>query len=316
VILHTSWDVDNSVTIDYTNIQLELGSTATTYEPYTDSTLYIADNEEVRSVPAISDEVKVVNGQLVKVQNVSEPTILDGSLGWTEDYSGTLTYRFVIPSLPNATISTSGRSLETNADAPYIASLSIGSDIRLYCDRTDLGYFYLRVEKTKVDAMSGTTVTDKFKTYLNLYPITLFYTLVTPLTTPLLTSGILQAKPNGTVYFEPYYEGSHQTDASSEITLPYEGTIDKLTGYDENLEPYEVPSTAYTLVGTLLTITGAVENEVFYVELSRTEPLAPELIVNTLNNDQVTLDSADGKYYQIGFTTTNGVPTVTATEVL
>jgi hypothetical protein len=144
----------------------------------------------------------------------------------------------------------------------------------------------------------------------------IYYQLATPVTTKLLTSGILQAKPNGTVYFEPYYEGSHQTNASSQITLPYEGTIDKVTGYDENLEPYEVPSTGYTLVGNTLTITGALENEVFYVELSRAEPLAPEMEVNVINNDQVTLDSADGKYYQIGFTTTNGVPTVTATEVL
>ena len=52
------------------------------------------------------------------------------------------------------------------------------------------------------------------------------------------------------------------------------------------------------------------------MEQSRAEPLAPEMEVNVLNNNQVTSDSADGKYYQIGFTTENGVPTVTATEVV
>ena len=31
-------------------------------------------------------------------------------------------------------------------------------------------------------------------------------------------------------------------------------------------------------------ITGALENEVFYVQMSRSEPLAPEMSVNTLNN--------------------------------
>jgi len=181
------------------------------------STLYIADNEEVRSFGATTDLVKVVNGEFVLEKNV-------------------------------------------NDDATAVIS--------------------------------------------------------PPIITNLTTSGVLQAKPNGTVYFEPYYEGSHQTNASSQITLPYEGTIDKLTGYDENLEPYEVPSTAYTLVGTTLTITGALENEVFFVQMSRSEPLAPEMSVNVINNEQVTLDSADGKYYQIGFATTNGVPTVTATEVV
>ena len=205
------------ILIDLDTIQLELGSTATPYEPYKDSTLYISDNEELRSFGATTDLVKVVNGEFVLEKNV-------------------------------------------NDDATAVIS--------------------------------------------------------PPITTPLTTSGILQAKPNGTVYFEPYYEGSHQTNASSQITLPYEGTIDKLTGYDENLEPYEVPSTGYTLVGTTLTVTGAVENEVFYVELSRSEPLAPEMGVNVINNDRVTFDTNDGKYYQIGFTTTNGIPTVTATEVV
>ena len=79
---------------------------------------------------------------------------------------------------------------------------------------------------------------------------------------------------------------------------------------------YLLDSSEYSLTGTTLTITGALENEVFYVQMSRSEPLAPEMSVNVINNDQVTLDSADGKYYQIGFTTTNGVPTVTATEVV
>ena len=171
------------------------------------STIYIADNEEVRSFGATTDLVKVVNGEFVLEKNV-------------------------------------------NDDATAVIS--------------------------------------------------------PPVITPLLTSGILQAKPNGTVYFEPWYEGSHQTNASSQITLPYTGTIDKLTGYDENLEPYEVPSTGYTLVGTTLTVTGAVENEVFYVELSRSEPLAPEMEVNVINNEQVIADTSNGKFYKLVPTITNG----------
>ncbi len=188
-------------------IQLELGSIATTYEPYKSSTLYIADDSELRSFGATTDLVKVINGELVIEKNV-------------------------------------------NDDATAVIS--------------------------------------------------------PPVITPLLTSGVLQAKPKGTVYWEPYYEDSHQTDASSQITLPYTGTIDKLTGYDENLEPYEVPSTGYTLVGTTLTITGAEENEVFYVEIQRAEPLAPEMSVNTLNNEQVIADTTNGKFYKLVPTITNG----------
>jgi len=113
---------------------------------------------------------------------------------------------------------------------------------------------------------------------------TLRFELATPVTTNLLTSGTLKAFQNGTVYYEPYYEGSHQTNASSQITLPYEGTIEAVYGYDEDLVEYLLDSSEYSLTGTTLTITDALENEVFYVQMSRSEPLAPEMSVNVLNN--------------------------------
>jgi hypothetical protein len=295
-------------------MMLNTGATALPYEPYTDSTLYLADNEEVRSVPAIADEVKVVNGQLVKVQNVQRYVLQESNFVSFRNDKTNFDYIQIPVNVIGYSASSAIRDGKTTISGfteTYSANLYINDDpafVGRYDLYTSVANFTLGVEKGKYASLA--------EAQADLAGTVIYYQLATPIITPLLTSGILQAKPNGTVYFEPYYEGSHQTNASSQITLPYEGTIDKVTGYDENLEPYEVPSTAYTLVGTTLTITGAVENEVFYVELSRSEPLAPELIVNTLNNDQVTLDSADGKYYQIGFTTTNGVPTVTATEVV
>jgi hypothetical protein len=307
VILHTSWDVDNSVTIDYTNIQLELGSTATPYEPYTDSTLYIADNEEVRSVPAISDEVLVENGTVKKVQNVQRYVLESDKITALDVYINVAVVR-----ISNLGGYAGGGSSEINANNVLYGSYYFSG----YADDVSkIGSFHYSSTGI-VLVVSKTAYATLAEAQADLAGTTIYYQLATPIITTLTTSGTLKAFQNGSVYYEPYYEGSHQTNASSQITLPYEGTIDKLTGYDENLEPYEVPSTGYTLVGTTLTVTGAVENEVFYVEMSRSEPLAPEMTVNTLNNDQVTLDSADGKYYQIGFTTTNGVPTVTATEVL
>jgi len=132
------------------------------------------------------------------------------------------------------------------------------------------------------------------------------YQLATPIITPLTTSGTLKAFQNGTVYFEPYYEGSHQTDASSQITLPYEGTIEAVYGYDENLTEYLLDSSEYSLTGTTLTITGALENEVFFVQMSRSEPLAPEMSVNVINNEQVIADTENGKFYKLVPTITNG----------
>jgi hypothetical protein len=309
VILHTSWDVDNSVTIDYTNIQLELGSTATPYEPYTDSTLYLSDNEELRSVPAISDEVKVVNGQLVKVQNVQRYVLQESDIAGVNNTTGVnnnwwYTRVFDIDQLLWEI------TVQGVIFSPY------GPEVLGYEDVTGLDKIEHRggIGKRGASAQQRLYFPVAKGTYAtiaearaSLAGTVIYYQLATPIITPLTTSGILQAKPNGTVYYEPYYEGSHQTNASSQIILPYTGTIDKLTGYDENLEPYEVPSTGYTLVGTTLTVTGAVENEVFYVELSRSEPLAPEMEVNVLNNDQVIADTSNGKFYTLTSTITNGV---------
>jgi hypothetical protein len=285
------------------------------------STLYIADNEEVRSVPAIADEVKVVNGQLVKVQNVSEDYTIPANFTLSKDTSPTtLTFsqsvRTIFDGKPTTVISV-GFILSTLFRSASFSDLygnTLDDEAISWTDDSSPNrmILWIRINRSRLTTEDA----SGFNSWITATLPIIQYQLATPITTPLTTSGILQAKPKGTVYFEPYYEGSHQTDASSQITLPYTGTIDKLTGYDENLEPYEVPSTGYTLVGTTLTVTGATENEVFYVEMSRSEPLAPELIVNTLNNDQVTLDTVNGKYYKITHTTANGVPTTVATEVL
>jgi len=297
---------------DIAKPQLELGSTATPYEPYTDSTLYIADNEEVRSVPAISDEVKVVNGQLVKVQNVSEDYTIPANFTLSKDTSPTtLTFsqsvRTIFDGKPT-TISSVGFILSTLFRSASFSDLygnTLDDEAISWTDDSSSNRMklWIRINRSRLTTEDA----SGFNSWITATLPIIQYQLATPITNNLLTSGILQAKPNGTVYFEPYYEGSHQTNVSSQITLPYEGTIDKLTGYDENLEPYEVPSTGYTLVGTLLTITGALENEVFYVELSRTEPLAPEMGVNVINNEQVIEDTSNGKFYKLVPTITNGV---------
>lgn len=296
----------------FANLQIETGSTATPYEPYTDSTLYLADNEELRSVPAISDEVKVVNGQLVKVQNVQRYVL----------QASDITTFVTSPTLTNVGTAVTRLFADNENWVNDIINLTIyipaNSQIKSsfpgYDTVENVGKFFVKNDNRIYFIVSQTETLTTVKAALA--GTVIYYQLATPIITPLTTSGTLQAKPKGTVYFEPYYEGSHQTDASAQITLPYEGTIEAVYGYDEDLVEYLLDDSEYSLAGTTLTITDALENEVWFVKMSRSEPLAPEMSVNTLNNDQVTLDSADGKYYQIGFTTTNGVPTVTATEVV
>jgi hypothetical protein len=228
------------------------------------STLYIADNEEVRSIQDVQDLLSMVNGEYIYTKKVSTPASVASGVA------------IDVTNYPTA--KTGGK---------FAVELTSGG--------TQIGVI-------GTDSTSGAGV--------------LRFELATPLTINLTTSGTLKAFQNGSVYYEPYYEGSHQTDASSQITLPYEGTIEAVYGYDEDLVEYLLDASEYSLTGTTLTITDALENEVWFVKMSRSEPLAPEMSVNVLNNDQVTLDTVNGKYYKITFTTASGVPTTVATEVV
>jgi hypothetical protein len=80
--------------------------------------------------------------------------------------------------------------------------------------------------KTDVDAMEGNITLDKFKAYLNQYPITLTYQLATPIVTKLPAQAPLQVFENGTVYVEPIGDASESTLPSVEMTIPT-GTSNK-----------------------------------------------------------------------------------------
>ncbi len=65
----------SSFYVDYTKIQIEEGSTATTYEPYKESIVNVNLPEPLRSLPnGVKDEVNVVSG--VKTQRVSNTYIV------------------------------------------------------------------------------------------------------------------------------------------------------------------------------------------------------------------------------------------------
>jgi hypothetical protein len=64
---------DVTASCDYTNIQLEEASTATPYEPYTESTQYLPNVGELRSLPnGVKDEINVTSG--IKTQGVGNKT--------------------------------------------------------------------------------------------------------------------------------------------------------------------------------------------------------------------------------------------------
>lgn len=118
-------------------------------------------------------------------QNLSDDVILNGNSSWFEYSAFENTYAGGIAhGLTNAIFNTIGSAIGYCDDGNYISINSPSFDTRnIYIDSN--GYYYLHIEKEKVDVMEGATTLDKFKAYLNIYPITLIYQLAVPVDIPL-----------------------------------------------------------------------------------------------------------------------------------
>lgn len=145
-----------------------------------------------------------------------------------------------------------------------------------------------------------------FKAWLAMNNLTILYQLINTVFTNLNMLGSLLSLRS--VSFEPFYQCEHQTNALGQITLPYTGNLEAIYGYDESFIEYELDSLEYSLSGNVLVITGALENEVFYVMMLRdyAAPI-PQMTVNSINSKTTIKDTTNGKYYELVPTITNGV---------
>lgn len=159
------------LTTDLSTIaQIEEGTIATEYEPYQESIVYLP--EIGRSLPnGTKDEISVTDGTHTK--RVSDEVVLDGSEVWTNGYGSLVNvYYFECPPT---------YSDQLNAKVVYADTIGYGS----YGATTDSegvyhnssGKLVFKILKSKVDAMSGATVTDKFKAWLVENPTTCIYQL-------------------------------------------------------------------------------------------------------------------------------------------
>ena len=102
-------------------------------QPYQDSTL-IADEKGV--FLAISDEVKVVNGQLVKVQNVQSINLNSTTQNWLFERIEELKYYCVFYFVNNGV----NDWIKSNAQTAYINKLAVASDSLGLLGKTELSY--------------------------------------------------------------------------------------------------------------------------------------------------------------------------------
>lgn len=178
--------------IELNNIQFEedKGQTLGVYEPYiqTKTEFSIPSEYPLVELPNVKN---VINKDTRNYDVGVKKVVVDGSEDFGELPPLTSVYKFYInnfainknvyhPSLDviNAT------ATSNDGDYKIVSNITL-SDFRF------LGIYssdklYISAEKTKVDAMAGATTLDKFKTYLNTYPIALTYQLAIPIT---LTDG-------------------------------------------------------------------------------------------------------------------------------
>lgn len=193
-------------------IQLEVGETATDYEPYTEQTLTLATPNELRSVPVVKNQSAIANyidasGQPwlcdyidlekgVKVENVAIHT-LNGDSGWTQSGtpSGRYEARCNIGTTPPTTYGGYSDLLvhQRFAGAGATNFFSVGwSSVYVSFDGTYFGGIMPTLEDIKA--------------FLNENPITVYTYRTEPIETPLTTEEIAYYKalhtnyPNTTIF--------------------------------------------------------------------------------------------------------------------
>ena len=284
------------------NLQIEEGTAATPYEPYMNSKTYISGFDKdgnpiiLRSVPnGTKDEFS--DGVITK--NVSVPVILDGNLSWGAIDSLENTYRSYNNSVLTHPTMNSTNTIETNADAPYNITVAVSQDDRILCHREDLNKWYVRVEKTKIDAMPGETTLNKFKAYMNAYPITVIYQLAEPVVTPIDVVGDLVAYPNGTIYWEPCISGYMTESSKTATTAEYPITeIRKMIRYDYTpngnlLETDVTADVSVDVTKTTLTIANFVPGKTYFYDCAYPQELTttPEIVADVeVENGMISKD--------------------------
>jgi len=294
-------------------LQLELGSTATTYAPFEAHDLYLTAPEG-RSVPSAKDSVEVQDGKLVHVKRVEEYVLQSADI---IDMSVKTTVTGAIVQLPSDVV-----NVDIGWEPPklVITGITFGATSHLSMDSiTYIGTWggYSSVSrKIYIVFALGTTLAEA---QADLAGTVIYYQLATPITTPIDSDGIIPA--GASVLWEPaipdvgiYTDKFEILDTDHPIA-----SIDKLykvdfaTGVQTQLTDAVVAGDGLSFTSVSLT-DGDLVNVIYYYETANPEGLTT---VTYLNSNVVVADSANGKYYKYKPTITNGaIASWTLTEVV
>lgn len=303
------------------NLQLELGSTATAYEPYKESSLYISDAGVLRSVPnGVADTVE--NG--VKTQNVQRyvlqaSDIANYNLGETGSQVSYVTINrstlVGVKSFVNNTISDfliTGKYNFFNKRTTAAVSYNLAENaFNTYM--TDGELLYLVVTKG--------AYADLAAAQADLAGTVIYYQLAEPIESPVQTSGTLLSNPSGTVYCEKAIaDAGIYSDKMTVLNVSFPiATLEKIAkiDFDTGVETEIDVSTAVIAVGGLsFTHPNLTADDiVFFTYLCANESTEGEMTLSYYDSRYTIKDTANEKFYQWKISSTNGVASIALTEV-
>ena len=209
-------------------IQLEQGTTATSYEPYKSNILTVNEDVTLRGIGEgsnrVEDELDYLTGEVT--QRIGE-VVLDGSENWKHEKTNTLTSRFFIK-LPEYAETTGNVNISFVTDKIQVKSI-YDIDEEGMCSLW--GGFYLRVSNDKMETPSVANL----QKYLSQNPIKMCYQLATE---SIKTVDLICVNEQGeNVDFTPI-EGTMHVSTSSDtlpplldMTVPVEAITQNLNSF-------------------------------------------------------------------------------------
>lgn len=297
------------------NIQLEEGTVATPYEPYKESTQYLTNVGELRSLPnGTRDEVRMSEGKMIK--RISDDYILKSS--------DILEIRTELSNIDYAAIKlNSDISSLPIGDVVYIPSMSRGWISTNTMDNVEnigkWGAISTASRMMGVALSKGTTLVQARQQFSGL---TLIYRLANDVVTPIQTSGNLISYPSGTIYVENVVAdaGVYTTKFDiKELQLPIK-SIDKLIKYNFTTGVQTVLDTSLAVINAdkkSFTHPNLTDKDMVFVDyFYDVESTLGETTIEYLDSRHTIKDSVNNKFYKWDIKSANGVPTVELTEVL